>query len=60
MVTYVGDDVEGIGPERGDVRLVGRTVLAALSYDSRFNILARTLGVGPDMLLGRLLEAWTQ
>lgn len=49
MVTYVGDDVEGIGPERGDVRLVGRTVLAALLYDSWFNILARTLGVGPDM-----------
>lgn len=49
MVTYVGDDVKGIGPERGDVRLVGRTVLAALLYDSWFNILARTLGVGPDM-----------
>ena len=40
--------------------LEGRTVLAEFFYDSWSNILARALGVGPNMLLGRLLEAWTQ
>lgn len=32
--------------------------MGALSHDSRYNILARTPGVGPNSLLVRFLEAW--
>lgn len=53
----MGIDLECAGPEWQNIRLDrGEFIdMGALSYDSRFNILARTLGV--NRLLGWLLES---
>lgn len=57
----LGMDLEGTGAGRNiKLDMEACIDIGTISHDSGFNILAKTPGASPSMLLERLLETWKQ